>query len=52
MSEERLYTIKECAAMLKVSTDTIRRMIRRGELETTRVGVQIRIRASSLEKYL
>jgi excisionase family DNA binding protein len=52
MSQEQLFTIREAATMLKVSTDTIRRMIRRGELETTRVGVQIRIKASSLQRYL
>jgi excisionase family DNA binding protein len=52
MTQDYLYTIEEAAQMLKVSVDTIRRMIKRGELEVVKVGVQIRIKAASLQKYL
>jgi excisionase family DNA binding protein len=52
MSEEMVYTVGEAAKALKVSKDTIRRMIKAGELTATKVRGQIRIKAASLEKYL
>jgi excisionase family DNA binding protein len=52
MSQDYLYTLTEAAEMLKVSVDTIRRMIKRGELDAVKVGGQLRIKAASLQKYL
>ena len=52
MSEEQVYTVEEAAKLLKVSKDTIRRMIKRKELDAVKVGGQIRIKAASLHKYL
>ncbi len=44
--------MQQVAKMLKVSVDTIRRMIKRKELEAVKVGSQLRIKAASLQKYL
>lgn len=49
MTDEQSYTIAEVAAMLKVSKDTIRRRIKAGEIETFRIGKQIRIRKEVLD---
>jgi putative molybdopterin biosynthesis protein len=49
---EESYTIAEAARLLKVSKDTIRRMIKEGELESFRVGRQIRIRKDVLDKLM
>ena len=35
-------SIKELAAFIGVSTDTIRRAVRRGEIPATRVGIALR----------
>ncbi len=43
------YTPKEAAAALKCSVYTIRRMIRRGELQARRIGQQFRIPGHALE---
>lgn len=51
-SPEQLYTIQEAAKIMKVSEQTIRRMIARKELDTRRVGIRgIRITKESLEKF-
>lgn len=50
MTIEESYTVEEAAKMLKVSKDTIRRMIKAGEIEVYRVGRQIRIRRSVLDR--
>lgn len=42
------YTPAEAAEILKVSEDTVRRMLKRGELRHRRLGRLIRIPASSL----
>jgi excisionase family DNA binding protein len=48
-----LLTRREVAEALGVSVQTVARLIRRGELETVRVGERfIRIPAESLERYL
>jgi excisionase family DNA binding protein len=48
----RLYTAAEVADQLRVSTMTIYRLIRRGELTAVRVGRNYRVRAEDLEAYL
>ena len=47
---EKLYTIKEAAAMLKVSPWTIRSWLTRGRLCRTKVGSRTVIRASQLRR--
>jgi excisionase family DNA binding protein len=49
---DRLLTAAEVADQLRVSTMTIYRLIRRGELPAVRVGRNYRVRASDLETYL
>jgi excisionase family DNA binding protein len=50
MSIEESFSIEEAARALHVSVKTIRRMIDRGEIEVFRVGRQIRIRKSVIER--
>jgi excisionase family DNA binding protein len=52
MTEEIVYTILEAAKLLKVSDDTIRRLIKTGELDAVKVGNQWRIKKSSVDNLL
>jgi excisionase family DNA binding protein len=45
-----LLTIPEAAARLKVHSNTVRRLIKAGELKASKVGRQWRIQASELER--
>ena len=47
-----LYTIDEVARLLRVSPDTVRRMIASKELEAIKVRGQWRIKKSSVDKLL
>ncbi|MEX1178697.1 MAG: helix-turn-helix domain-containing protein [Nitriliruptor sp.] len=47
-----LLTAAEVADQLRVSTMTIYRLIRRGELPAVRVGRNYRVRQDELETYL
>jgi len=49
---QQLLTAAEVAAQLRVSTMTIYRLIRSGELPAVRVGRNYRVRADELEIYL
>jgi excisionase family DNA binding protein len=49
---ERLLTAAEVADDLRVSTMTVYRLIRRGELRAVRVGRNYRVRVADLETYL
>lgn len=49
---ERLLTAAEVADTLRVSTMTIYRLIRRGELPAVRVGRNYRVRERDLSAYL
>ena len=49
---ERLLTVREVAAALRVSTMTVYRLIRAGELRALRVGHSYRIRESDVDAYL
>jgi excisionase family DNA binding protein len=49
---QQLLTVAEVAAQLRVSTMTIYRLIRSGELPAVRVGRNYRVRADELEVYL
>ena len=48
----RLLTAGEVADQLRVSTMTVYRLIRRGELPAVRVGRNYRVRNEDLEAYL
>jgi excisionase family DNA binding protein len=52
MSDEIVYTIIEACKLLKVSDDTIRRLIKSGQLEAVKVGNQWRIKKESIDKLL
>ena len=49
---ETLLTAAEVADQLRVSTMTIYRLIRSGELPAVRVGRNYRVRAGDLDAYL
>jgi excisionase family DNA binding protein len=49
---ERLLTAAEVADDLRVSTMTVSRLIRRGDLPAVRVGRNYRVRVADLESYL
>ncbi len=49
---QELLTVAEVAAQLRVSTMTIYRLIRSGELPAVRVGRNYRVRAAELDAYL
>jgi excisionase family DNA binding protein len=57
MEQQVFYTIKEASEILRVSDETVRRMINNGQLEAIRVqGTlggrgQWRVRKESLDKY-
>jgi excisionase family DNA binding protein len=50
--DDRLLTANEVADQLRVSTMTIYRLIRRGELAAVRVGRNYRVRSGDLDEYL
>lgn len=52
LMQEQVYSIEDAARALKVHPDTIRRMIKRGELQAHRVGRQYRIRQSEIDRIL
>lgn len=47
-----MLTTSETAALLRVSDDTVRRMLRSGELSGVRVGRLWRVRSQCLRAYL
>ena len=47
-----LMTIKHAADLLKVSVATVRKMLRRGELPSLRVGRQIRFVRADIERWI
>ena len=49
---DRLLTVQEVAAIMRVSNMTVYRLIRAGELRSARVGRGYRIRESDVEAYL
>lgn len=50
--EQALISINDAARLLKVSDDTIRRMIQANEIDAVKVRNRWRIRRESLSKYL
>lgn len=47
-----LLTIGDAAALLRVSTRTVRRLVAAGELDAARVGRQVRLGQADLAAYL
>ena len=45
---EAVFTVEETATILKVSTRTVRRLIKEKTLAVVRVGRSVRVRAKSL----
>jgi excisionase family DNA binding protein len=52
MQGQQMYSIVEASLALNVHKDTIRRLIKRGELQASQIGRQYRIPRSEVEKYL
>ena len=50
--EDRLWTVAEVAAHMRVSNMTVYRLIKSGELPAIRVGKNYRIRGRDLDRYL
>jgi len=49
---DRLLTVAEVAATMRVSNMTVYRLIKNGDLPALRVGTNYRIRESDVEVYL
>lgn len=49
MTEEKFYTVKEIANLLRIHPRTVRKMIAEGELEAIKVRDEYRIRQSALD---
>lgn len=47
-----LVTVAEVAALMRVSTMTVYRLIRSGDLQAIRVGKNFRIREDDVQRYL
>ena len=52
MTEPRYYTVEELADTWRVHPETVRRLVRRGQLAATRVGSLIRITQEAADAYL
>lgn len=51
-SMEKIYTAQEVAEQLKIKKTTVYELIKRGELQATKVGKQLRISEQQLDDYL
>jgi excisionase family DNA binding protein len=49
---DRLLTVAEVAALMRVSTMTVYRLIKAGDLPALRVGKNYRVRESDVDGYL
>lgn len=49
---EKIYTAQEVAQQLKIKKTTVYELIKRGELQATKVGKQLRISQAQLDSYL
>lgn len=52
MEDERFYTIKEVAELLKVSDGAVRKWLKSGKLKGIKLGRIWRIKKSDLEEFL
>ncbi len=51
-TDDRLLTVQEVATRMRVSTMTVYRLIKTGDLAASRVGHSYRLPASAVEEYL
>jgi excisionase family DNA binding protein len=51
-TEDRFLTVREVAALMRVSTMTVYRLIKAGDLAATRVGRSYRLRETEIDAYL
>ncbi len=51
-SEDRLLTVREVAARMRVSNMTVYRLIQAGDLRAVRVGRNYRLRQGDVDSYL
>ena len=51
-SDDRLLTVREVAARMRVSNMTVYRLIQAGDLRATRVGRNYRLRQGDVDTYL
>lgn len=51
-ADHRLLTVREVATAMRVSTMTVYRLIRDGQLPAIRVGKHFRIRATDVDAFL
>ena len=47
-----VYTLEEVAELLKVSVQTVRKLIKEKRLRAVRIGVQLRVRKEDLDRFL
>jgi excisionase family DNA binding protein len=47
-----VYTVEEVANILKISTATVRKLIKQGRLVAFSVGGQMRIRKEDLDRFM
>lgn len=52
MSRSRFLTVAEVASLMRVSSMTVYRLIKAGELRAARVGKSYRVREDDLDGYL
>ena len=52
MPTERFLTVQEVAELMRVSTMTVYRLIKAGDLRAVRVGRSYRLREREVETYL
>lgn len=52
MPTEQFLTVQEVAELMRVSTMTVYRLIKAGELPAARVGRSYRLREAQVESYL
>lgn len=50
--DETFLTVQEVAHLMRVSTMTVYRLIKAGELRAARVGRSLRLRATEVDAYL
>lgn len=46
------YTVEEVAEILRVSTSTVRNLIKQKKLRAFRVGVQLRVKKEELDRFM
>jgi excisionase family DNA binding protein len=49
---DEFYTLKELSKQLKLSTDTIYRMVRKGKIPAVKIGKKWRFRKSRIDEWL